>query len=581
MKNTALKALLSKALVLVMLLGMMTGFAALAEEAPVTLTIGSAFVFRDGFFENEEVVQILKDKCNIEIEYTFYDTDKFALMLASNDLPDIVCCTQNHLATILENGMALNIDTMIDQTQYIDSEQFSTRNDVMRAMLGGEDGGLYFIAPGLGPERVGGGKLPSRGYALRWDYYKEIGAPTISNDEDYLNAIIAMAEAHPVTEDGNPTYGVGLWNDLEFFYIRACYLTEVGLNPWTFSGYQYMASWDDCVLYDGYINPEKSAFWTDMKFYNKLYRAGLFDLDSFTQTEEEYTAKLESGVYMGEVNNYNTMYNAQVKNDPDTMAGMVIVPSTGAYVHANKLNIIGNAPTNTIFINAASENAAKAVELLDYMHSPEYIRTLYSGIQGVHWDYDENGKPYFFEETIKLRNENGEEWQKTGFGRSTVAQWNMAQPTTKSPVDGYSYELMEEAEYRRLGIGAMYEDYCQFYNASYPTDACMQLVNAGKTGDLSGDYAQTVVSGISDIPLDIKRIMDACNDILYRNLAKLVMAESDEAFAELQASIIEELKAADEQVAWEWCETAFNEVKAVIEPIYQEAYAIYKANYVG
>ena len=42
MKNTALKALLSKALVLVMLLGMMTGFAALAEEAPVTLTIAKA-----------------------------------------------------------------------------------------------------------------------------------------------------------------------------------------------------------------------------------------------------------------------------------------------------------------------------------------------------------------------------------------------------------------------------------------------------------------------------------------------------------------------------------------------------------
>ena len=100
----------------------------------------------------------------------------------------------------------------------------------------------------------------------------------------------------------------------------------------------------------------------------------------------------------------------------------------------------------------------------------------------------------------------------------------MAQPTTRSAKDGYSYELMEEAEYRALGIGKMYEDYCAYYNASYPSDACMQRVYAGEAKDLSGDYAQTVVSGITDIPMDIKRIMDNCNDILYRSLAKLIMA---------------------------------------------------------
>ena len=575
-----MKAILTRILIAVMLLTTIAGVPTLAEGERETISVGSAFVFRDGFFD-EDVVKVLKDALNIEIKYTFYDADKFSLMLASNDLPDIVCTTQSHLATILENHMALNIDTMIDQTEYIDSEQFAARNDVMRAMLGGDDHGLYFIAPGLGPERVGGGKLPSRGYALRWDYYKEAGYPAVENDEDYLNAMIKMVEKHPETEDGQKIYGIGLYNRLDFFYIRACYLTSVGLNPWTFNGYQYMASWDDCVLYNGYVNPERSAFWTDMSFYNKMYRAGLFDLDSFTQTEEEYTAKLQAGRYVGEVYNYNTLYNAQTKLDPDTMAGMVIIPSSGAYVHANKLNIIGNAPTNTIFISAKSKHKEKAVALLDMMHSPEYIRTLYSGIQGVHWDYDANGKPYLFDETIRLRSENGEECQKTGFGRSTVAQWNMAQPTTRSAKDGYSYELMEEAEYRALGIGKMYEDYCAYYNASYPSDACMQRVYAGEAKDLSGDYAQTVVSGITDIPMDIKRIMDNCNDILYRSLAKLIMAESDEEFEALRDAIIQELEDADEETAWEWCETEFNKVREVIRPIYDEARQVYEANYLG
>ena len=157
----------------------------------------------------------------------------------------------------------------------------------------------------------------------------------------------------------------------------------------------------------------------------------------------------------------------------------------------------------------------------------------------------------------------------------------MAQPTTRSAKDGYSYELMEEAEYRALGIGKMYEDYCAYYNASYPSDACMQRVYAGEAKDLSGDYAQTVVSGITDIPMDIKRIMDNCNDILYRSLAKLIMAESDEEFEALRDAIIQELEDADEETAWEWCETEFNKVREVIRPIYDEARQVYEANYLG
>ncbi|MEG0768025.1 MAG: hypothetical protein RR482_09935, partial [Clostridia bacterium] len=188
---------------------------------------------------------------------------------------------------------------------------------------------------------------------------------------------------------------------------------------------------------------------------------------------------------------------------------------------------------------------------------------------------------YLFDETISMRSENGDAWQKTGFGRSTMAHWNMAQPTARNPLDGYSYDLMEEPLYRSLALSPLYQDYCKFYDATYPSDASMKLVQAGKTFDLSGDYAQTVSAGVNNIPLDIKRTLDKCNDILYRNLAKLIMAESDEAFIALRDQIIAEIVAADEATAWEWFSTAFNEVREQIKPIYEEAYAVYEKNYLG
>ena len=80
-----MKAILTRILIAVILLTTIAGVPTLAEGERETISVGSAFVFRDGFFD-EDVVKVLKDALNIEIKYTFYDADKFSLMLASNDL---------------------------------------------------------------------------------------------------------------------------------------------------------------------------------------------------------------------------------------------------------------------------------------------------------------------------------------------------------------------------------------------------------------------------------------------------------------------------------------------------------------
>lgn len=564
-------------LAILMTLSLLPAFA--TAEEPRVVTIGSASVFIEDWLE-QEVMQILQNDLNVKIEYNFYDRDKFNLMLAGGELPDIVIGLQEYLPTIIQNKMALNLDTVKEKMPYLNGEIFAARNGLVRTLLGGEDQELLFAAPGLGPERVGAGKIPGRGYTIRWDYYKEIGSPPINNDEDYLNAFIEIAKLHPTHEDGSPLYAIGHYNDLFRFYMRAAYLKDVAVNPWTFNNYLYMAGFDDCVLYNGYTNTERSAFWKDMAFYNKLHREGLFDLDSFTMTYDDWIAKVRSGRYLGEIYNYNVLYNEQVKSDPNTLAGNVVIPSEGALVHANKLNLTGNAPTNYLFISKNAKNMDAAIDVLDYLHNPDYIRTVFSGVQGKEWDYDENGVPQLLEETILRRSENDTAWQKTGFGRGTVAMWNMAQPTARHP-DGYSYDLMEEPANRALGLAPLYIDYDEHYNSVYPGAVLMDLVAEGKTLDLSSDYAQTVAVGVNEIPMDIKRIMDTCNDIIYRAMPKLIMAKDDAEFAAIQAEIIASIEQADEATAWAWCEAEFNRVKALVTPTYEEGKAYYEKNYLG
>jgi hypothetical protein len=59
-----------------------------------------------------------------------------------------------------------------------------------------------------------GGIYNARGYLLRWDYYKEIGAPAINNDDDYIAAIKAMQAKHPLSRSGKKTYDIGVEKNL-------------------------------------------------------------------------------------------------------------------------------------------------------------------------------------------------------------------------------------------------------------------------------------------------------------------------------------------------------------------------------
>lgn len=94
-----------------------------------------------------------------------------------------------------------------------------------------EDNGVYFICPAVGIWNAKGGDGQYRGYIVRWDYYKEIGAPEINNDEDYLNALLKMYENHPVNENGKPNYPMGVYGNLKNMGgYRASFLTDVAVN---------------------------------------------------------------------------------------------------------------------------------------------------------------------------------------------------------------------------------------------------------------------------------------------------------------------------------------------------------------
>lgn len=543
--------------------------AATGSAAPVTVTFGSVYKFSDSpNWLDFPSVQKMQSDLNIKLSYTYYGSDKMGLMLASGDLPDIVAGDQPSLPQILNNKMALNLDPLInDNAPNLGLDVYKTRNALLRILMGGPEKALYFIAPGMGLESADGGQSGIRGYNIRWDYYKEIECPPIDNDADYLAALQKIQKLHSTTANGDPVYGVATYDDLIAWTIRASFVKPCALNPWTIFGYQYMAGWADTKLYDGYTDISRSAYWTDMAFYNKAFNMGLLDPDSFTQKVDQYLAKTASGQYLSSCGlALGDLYNAEVKNDPNTMAGLVVVPSKGQVYMADMNHATGNAPTNYLFISAKSKNWKEALSVLNYISDLNNIRMFYSGIKGKDWDVDASGKPVLADSTIQAKLNNTSDYQNSGINGTGGLQTYLL-PTTPDFIapDGYAVDLFSDSHNRSLGLNPLQQDFDKYYGVDYPSAAAMKEVGPDMSLDMKDDYTQTVASGINAIPDDIKRIMDKCNDIIYQATPKLVMAKSDADFASVQADVLAQLKAANEETAWNWVNKAFNDSKSVVD----------------
>lgn len=559
-------------------------FADSTAEEPTTVTIATTWQVPDYFNETNENKLLLEQE-NIYLQAVYCDTEKLGLMLASGELTDIVISEYTYLSTIMANNMAKNLDEIMDEyIPNLASDLYSTCNELLRMQMSGGTGNLYFIVPGQGVEYAGSMDRNIRGYIVRWDLYKEIGMPEINDDRDYVEVIARMVEASGgVTDSGSPIYGMGIsGTSLGAWYERGRYIAEAGTRP-TYEGYLYEADVTDGTLLNGYTNLERSPFWVDMRFYNDMYNAGLLDPDSFTMTGSELTEKVKAGTYVATKTRDNSLYNVNVLEDVNTLEGYVMIPSSGAVIHADFLTPCGYAPGDYTFISATSENWEAAAKVVNFYHDPDTSRLIYSGIEGVHWNYDENGVPQLTDEVIQLASElsYGSEafFEATGIwgGYWELTPWCQ----TGTHPDGYFYDLFQEQTNRAKALNAMDKDYAETYGYNTPSEYHISKIDSGETTSLVGERGLLVTMGITDIPLDVQRILTNCNDILFQYVAELVMAESDEEFDAIAEQVLLDLADAGEADAWQWCSEAYDESFAKVNPIFEELQAEYLANPAG
>lgn len=527
-----------------------------------TITIGWMFLGDSKDVEGWPVVpaKAIEDKFNVELVLKNYDNETLNLDLAAGTLPDIVQINPQHVDNVLKGKFALALDPYLD-TLASNIAELSVRNEMMRKFRSNGDGHLYFRTPQSGVELATNGSEVNSPYRVRWNLYKQLGMPQIENDDQYIDVLLKMRELYPQTEAGLPVYAEGIGNDM-------------GIRGWIHRGnvklgyqqiatdylYQQSAKTNDLIS-NVYNTSDETPFWDSMRYYNKLYRNGLLDPDSFIMKREDVDAKVAKGQYLSE----SGVHANPELEDYDPLEGDVCVPGYyGWYGCDFKLGWADRL----FFVNAKGPNIERALMVMDYLDSEEFARINFSGIQGVHWDYVD-GKPTLLPETIQAASdpEKMAEWQKL-----EINFWRFGCMVGRSGFtvlkDGGYASLWEDEDIYAQSLSPLYKDVAESYNVKYPGQAHLNKVAEDERYFNMSNLRSEIFACIPTPPSRISRIDKACEEAAINAIPSLVMAESDEEFAAARETLLSQLKDlnADESEAWwmaEW-ETAREFVNSIL-----------------
>ena len=160
--------------------------------------------------------KVIKDRFNIELNIIasqVVGNTIYATRSEEGNLGDIIVVDKAKFPEIVEAGLAKDISDKLPACENI--MQFKTQIDVYNKGLTGEEGKYYGIPTEMtdtAPDTLTDDVIYSSPM-LRWDLYKEIGAPKLENLDDLLAALEKIHEIHPTNDDGDPAYPFTLWAD--------------------------------------------------------------------------------------------------------------------------------------------------------------------------------------------------------------------------------------------------------------------------------------------------------------------------------------------------------------------------------
>lgn len=369
-----------------------TGCSMSSGDKPIRLDVFSSRANYEGL-QGGWMGQVYLEKFNVELNIIKESGSTLTTMMQQGDLGDfqiwggmtedyVNCATQGLLLDWEEDDLLKECGSYMYANLNADFEQNRTYTD---------SGKIYGVSGNVSSSAEG---IDDFFYAwdLRWDLYDQLGCPEVKDWDDLYNLFVSMKEAYPTTDAGLETYAMSLWPDWDgtmVMYVKCMAQAYYGLEgDWVLGLYDI----EDGTYHD--VLEKDGPYLKALEFLNRLYRAGLLDPDSMTQTYDDALAKLKNDRVFFSLFNYagSTAYNTA-----DNIAAgkaMYSMAPTDARTIVYGLSTTGT-PSITFTIGANTKYPELCMEIIDWLFTPEGRMTVDYGPQGLCWYIGEDGLTYF------------------------------------------------------------------------------------------------------------------------------------------------------------------------------------------
>ena len=316
-------------------------------------------------------------------------------MIAGGEYPDFIDGGDG-MAQLYDAGALVALDDYIDDYPNIKEYLTDQEWDKLRQ----EDGHIYWI--NQFQNIYGEEKATIHNDEAFWIQTRVLewaGYPEVKTMDQYFDLIESYQEANPTMEDGteNIPYTI-LCEDWRYFCLENA--------PQFLDGYpndgSVIVDPDELKVIDYNTTP------TAVKYFQKLneeYHKGIVDPESFTQTYDEYIAKLSTGRVLGMIDQwwdfaYNVNDSLKQQGLDEQGCDYVPLPITIEEGIQNRWHCSGSVlnEASGLAITTSCEDVEGALQFIDDLLSQEVHDLRYWGVEGEDYEVDENGLFYRTEE---------------------------------------------------------------------------------------------------------------------------------------------------------------------------------------
>ncbi|MCR4923040.1 MAG: sugar ABC transporter substrate-binding protein [Lachnospiraceae bacterium] len=342
--------------------------------------------------DDNEIQQMIADKTGVKVKETWLTgqtaEEAVGTLIAGGEYPDFIDGGDG-MKQLYEAGALVALDEYIDK--YPNIKSYYTEQEWDR--LKQDDGHIYWINQF---QNIKGKDTTcthnDEAFWIQTRVLEWAGYPEVKTMDQYFDLIESYNEANPTMEDGtaNIPYTI-LCDDWRYFCLENA--------PEFLDGYPN----DGSVIVDPKTKKVIDYNTTDtaVKYFEKLndeYKKGIVDPESFTQTYDEYIAKLSTGRVLGMIDQWWDF--AFTAGDAIKSAGLdekgcmyVPLPITISEDVHNQWHNSGGVlnVASGLAVTTSCDDVEGAIKFIDDLLGQEVHNLRFWGVEGVDYEVDDKG----------------------------------------------------------------------------------------------------------------------------------------------------------------------------------------------